>query len=61
MDDAERSNLQTMVEYYRNKSYKLEHEYLLYKIQSESNIKRLESELQLAQSKSTADKATKSA
>jgi len=46
MDDNERSSLQAMVEYYRSKSYKLEHEYLSYKIYSESTIKQLTEQLQ---------------
>jgi len=45
MDDIEVASLQAMVEYYRNKSYKLEHEFLLYKLQSESLIRDLRLQL----------------
>lgn len=33
--------LQTMVEYYRNKCYKLEHDFLVYKIGAENIIRQL--------------------
>lgn len=33
--------LQTMVEYYRNKCYKLEHDFLVYKIGAEKIIRQL--------------------
>ena len=45
MNDDQKPTLQVMVEYYRNKSYQLEYEYLLYKIQSENIIKKLQTEL----------------
>ena len=45
MNDIEIASLQAMVEYYRNKSYKLEHEFLLYKLQSESLIRDLRLQL----------------
>ena len=33
--------LQTMVEYYRNKCYQLEHDFLIYKIGTEKIIRQL--------------------
>lgn len=39
------SGLQALVEYYRNKSNKIEHEFLLYQIRSESIIKGLQFEM----------------
>ncbi len=37
--------LQALVEYYRNKSNKIEHEFLLYQIKSEQIIRGLQSEM----------------
>lgn len=37
--------IQALVEYYRNKSNKIEHEFLLYQIRSESIIKGLQFEM----------------
>lgn len=37
--------LQTLVDYYRNKSNKIEHEFLLYQIRSESIIRTLQGQI----------------
>ena len=37
--------IQALVEYYRNKSNKVEHEFLLYQIKSEQIIRGLQSEM----------------
>lgn len=38
--------LQSMVEYYRNKCHKLEHDFLVYKIGAENIIKQLREQIQ---------------
>lgn len=53
--DEEISSLQAMVEYYRAKSYKLEHEYLSYKLRAESIIKNLQVQLQDANESRSAE------
>jgi len=38
--------LQSMVEYYRNKCHKLEHDFLVYKIGAENIIRQLKEQVQ---------------
>lgn len=44
-------NLQALVDYYRNKSSKIEHEFLLYQLKAESIIRTLQSQIADAQQK----------
>jgi hypothetical protein len=41
MDDEERNTLQSMVEYYRNKCNKLEHDFVQYQIKAEAVVRSL--------------------
>ena len=45
MDENDRDSLQALVEYYRNKSNRIEHEFLLYQLRSESIIKGLREQI----------------
>lgn len=41
MDENEINTLQTLVEYYRNKCNKLEHDFVQYQIKAEAIVKKL--------------------
>ena len=46
MDDNEKNNLQTLLEYYRNKCNKLEHDFVLYQAQAEAVVRQLREQVQ---------------
>ena len=46
MDENQNSALQTLVEYYRNKCNKLEHDFVLYQAQAESVVRQLRSKVE---------------
>lgn len=60
MDNVERSGLQAVAEYYRNKCNQLEYEYLSYKVQSELIIKQLKTELETERTKRNQEKSKES-
>lgn len=46
MDENQNSALQTLVEYYRNKCNKLEHDFVLYQAQAESIVRQLRAKVE---------------
>ena len=46
MDDNEKGTLQTLVEYYRNKCNKLEHDFVLYQAQAEVVVRQLKAQVE---------------
>lgn len=46
MDEDERSTLQSLVEYYRNKCNKLEHDFVQYQIKAESIVRSLKARVE---------------
>lgn len=55
MDENEISALQTMVEYYRNKCNKLEHDFVQYQIKAETIVKQLRHQLEHEHQESVTD------
>lgn len=50
MDEEERNTLQSMVEYYRNKCNKLEHDFVQYQIKAESIVRSLKARVEQSHS-----------
>jgi hypothetical protein len=48
MDEEEQNTLQSMVEYYRNKCNKLEHDFVQYQIKAESIVRGLKARVEQA-------------
>lgn len=46
MDEEEKNSLQSLVEYYRNKCNKLEHDFVQYQIKAESVVRILKERVQ---------------
>lgn len=46
MDENQQNTLQTLVEYYRNKCNKLEHDFVLYQAQAESIVRQLKAQVE---------------
>jgi hypothetical protein len=46
MDEDEKSTLQSLVEYYRNKCNKLEHDFVQYQIKAESIVRNLKARVE---------------
>lgn len=46
MDENQQATLQTLVEYYRNKCNKLEHDFVLYQAQAESIVRQLKAQVE---------------
>lgn len=46
MDENQQATLQTLVEYYRNKCNKLEHDFVLYQAQAEAIVRQLKSQVE---------------
>lgn len=46
MDENQAATLQTLVEYYRNKCNKLEHDFVLYQAQAESIVRQLKAQIE---------------
>lgn len=57
MDENEIGTLQTLVEYYRNKCNKLEHDFVQYQIKAESIVRQLREQIEHHHQESNADAA----
>ena len=58
MDENQQNTLQTLVEYYRNKCNKLEHDFVLYQAQAESIVRQLKAQVEALTSEGTEPEAS---
>jgi hypothetical protein len=57
MDEPQIASLQTLVEYYRNKCNKLEHDFVLYQAEAQRVIKELQHALEHSNESSSEEKS----
>jgi hypothetical protein len=55
MDEEEKNTLQSLVEYYRNKCNKLEHDFVQYQIKAESIVRVLKARVEQAHEQAEAE------
>jgi exonuclease V gamma subunit len=60
MDENQQATLQTLVEYYRNKCNKLEHDFVLYQAQAETIVRQLKAQVEELSNGSTTSETNES-